>query len=161
MLINRILAAGLRTGAALAVTTTAAIMLAGKIETSAPWSPINAIAHIADGDDVSPPSEFSARESGLGLGINTAVMVSWGILYEAACLASRRKSSPASAILATAGTFIIDYQLLPPRLSPGIEKRLSRPAVLWAYAVLAATLALSPLWNDYDDTRTTDTSPWR
>jgi hypothetical protein len=152
----RILSSGLKTGAALSLATTSAIMAAGSRETGAPWSPINAISHIVDGDDVSQPSDFSPRESMLGLGINTAVMAAWSLMYEGALALTRKKSSPWIAAAAAGAAYAVDYKLVPARFTPGIEKKLSRGSIVGIYAILAATLALSPLWNDYDDTRSTE-----
>ncbi len=158
-MLKRILIAGIKTGVALAGATTAAVMLAGMYETGSPWSPINAIAHIVDGDEVSQPAEFSPRESCIGLGVNAGAMLGWGILYEAGLAACRKRSNPAAAATASALAALIDYKMVPPRLSPGIEKTLSPKAVTFAYVVLAATLALSPCWNTYDDIRSKDAEP--
>lgn len=131
-------------------------MAAGHRETGAPWAPINAICHIVDGDEVTQPSDFSARESSVGLAVNSAAMFGWALLYEGLLAATRRKSNAYFATGAAVAAYAIDYKVVPPRYSPGIEKKISRGSILGVYAVLAATLALSPLWNDYDDPRSTE-----
>lgn len=158
---KRIVMRGLKTGAVLSLTSTAAVMLAGLWETGSPWAGVNAISHIVDGDDISQPSEFSPRESSIGLAVNAAAMLGWAVLYEGALALAGKKSNPLTAAAASAAAYIVDYKIVPPRLRPGMEKKLSRDAIFAAYAVLAATLALSPLWNDYDENPSAETSTGR
>lgn len=150
-MIRRILGAGLKTGTALAVTTTTAMLLTGEYETGSAWSAVNAITHIVDGDDVTQPSRFEARASITGLAINTAAMLAWGVVYEAALALGRNRSGILSATATTAAAVTLDYKIVPPRLMPGIEKKLSIRSIALIYAVLGATLAASPLWNNYAD----------
>lgn len=147
MNLGKILTGGLKTGLALSLTTTAAILLASAKENNAPWAALNAVAHIVDGDDKEQPTQFSPRESILGVAVNGAAMAAWGILYHAALSVTRTRSTPLTATLATTAAYFIDYKVVPKQFTPGIEKRLSQASVLAAYAVLAATLAASPLWN--------------
>ena len=149
-MLAQIVKAGLKTGAILSATTIGAIMLAGKRETGSAWSPLNAICHIVDGDEVSQPNEFSPRASLLGLGLNATIMFAWATLYEGALAVTRKKSGPLPAAAAATAAYVIDYKLVPPRYTPGIEKKIGHGSVLAVYAVLAATHALSPLWNSYD-----------
>ena len=146
-MITRIIGNGLKTGFVLAATTTAAIMLASDKETSSPWAAINAVAHIVDGDEKEQPTEYSSRESALGIFINGTAMSTWGVLYEGALTVTKTKSSLLTALLATAAAYVIDYKVVPPQYTPGIEKRLSRQSILATYGVFAVTLALSSLWN--------------
>ncbi len=147
MLITQILVRGLKTGFALAATTNAAIMLASDKENGSPWAALNSVAHIVDGDDKVQPTDYSQRESLLGIAVNGTAMSAWGVLYEGALSVTHTKSSPLTAILATATAYVIDYKIVPKRYTPGIEDRLSQRSVLLAYAGMAITFALSPLWN--------------
>ncbi len=150
-MLKRILAAGIKTGGALALTTSLAVMTSSKRDTGDAWSAVNAICHIADGDDVSQPGGFRWRESILGLGINALAMTAWGLLYESALLLTKHKSTVVTGAAASTSAYVIDYHIVPDRFKPGIEKRMSVQGVLLAYAVLALTLAATPLWNDYQD----------
>ena len=147
MNIGKIFGNGLKTGLALSLTTTAAIMLASAIENKSPWGALNCVAHIIDGDDKEQPTGFSPRETTLGLAVNATAMALWGVLYEGALVVTKTPSTPLAAALATTVAYVTDYKLVPKRFTPGIEKRLSQTAILAAYAVLGATLAASPLWN--------------
>jgi len=147
MNIKRIVTHGLKTGFVLAATTTAVIMLASDKENGSPWAAVNAVAHVVDGDDVVQPTEYSSRESWLGIAVNGTAMCAWGVLYEAGLQATGARSSVLTALLGTAASYMIDYKVVPKQYTPGIENRLSPQSVGLAYAALGVTLALSGLWN--------------
>ncbi|GAC1393505.1 MAG: hypothetical protein NVS3B10_06830 [Polyangiales bacterium] len=141
-MVRRILLDGLKTGLTLAATTTAAIMLFGKRQRGSAWSGINAISHVVD-DARRFPRGFSARESAIGLGVTTAAMLGWGLLYRGALAAVGGRGGVVPAALATLAIGLVDYELLPARFSPGIERVLGPQAVATCYVVLGATLAFS------------------
>lgn len=147
MNIKRIIGNGLKTGFIMAATTTAVIMLASDKENGNPWAAVNSVAHIVDGDDVVQPTEYSPRESWLGIAVNGTAMCAWGVLYEGALQVTGAKSTVLTAILGTAASYIIDYKVVPKQYTPGIEARLSPQSVGVAYAALGVTLALSGVWN--------------
>jgi hypothetical protein len=146
-LITQSLTRGLKTGFALAAATNAAIMLASDKENGSPWAALNAVAHIIDGDGKEQPTVYSPRESWLGIGVNGTAMCAWGVIYEGALLVTKANSSVWTALVGTTAAYLIDYKVVPPQFTPGIEKRLSRSSVLIAYAALGLGLALSPAWN--------------
>lgn len=144
MNIPAVLARSVKTGLLLSAATSAVILIASKVENDDPWAAVNCIAHIVDGDDKTQPVHFSPRESLLGLGINTVAMLTWAVLYEGAIAALRLRPTPALAALTALKAWVIDYKIVPKRYTPGIEKRLSPPAVACSYLAFAAALALSP-----------------
>ncbi len=146
-LLTQSLTRGFKTGLALAAATNAAIMLASDRENGSPWAALNCVAHIVDGDDKEQPREYAPRESWLGILVNGTAMSAWGVLYEGALLVTNTKSSPLTAVLATAAAYGIDYKVVPKQFTPGIEKRLSSQSVMLSYAAMTVMFALSPLWN--------------
>ena len=102
MRLKKIIGDGLKTGLALAAATNAAIMLASDRELGAPWAAINAIAHVVDGDEVTQPSEYSPRESTIGILVNGTAMAAWGVLYEGALAVTKTRSSPFTGALGAA-----------------------------------------------------------
>ena len=146
-LLTQSLTRGFKTGLALAAATNAVIMLASDKENGSPWAALNCVAHIVDGDDKEQPREYAPRESRLGVLVNGTAMSAWGVLYEGALLVTRTKSSPLTALLATAAAYVIDYKIVPKQFTPGIEKRLTPKSVLASYAAMAVMFTLSPLWN--------------
>lgn len=145
--IKAILGTGLKTGAMLAVTTTAAIMLASDREQGNPWAAINAITHVVDGEEVTQPVTWSPHSSLLGVVINGSAMAAWGILYAGVLTMTRTKSNLLTGAIGAAVSYAVDYHAVPKRFTPGIEHRLSPRSVLFAYATLGATLALSGKWS--------------
>lgn len=147
MNIGKIIGDGLKTGLVMAAATTGAILLASAKENGSQWAAMNCVAHIVDGDEKEQPTGFSARETGLGVAVNATAMALWGVLYEGGLSITGIRSSALTAAIATTVAYVVDYKIVPKRFTPGIEKRLSQGAILASYAVLGATLAVSPLWN--------------
>ena len=116
-------------------------------ENDSPWAAINAVTHIVDGEEKEQPTGYAPRESGIGVGINGTAMAAWGVLYEGALLLTGAKSTLLTGGLASLAAWVIDYKIVPRRLAPGIETRLSSEAVWAAYAAMAIGFALSPAWN--------------
>jgi hypothetical protein len=143
---------GLKTGLALTAGTSAAILLASARERGQPWAAINAVTHIIDGDEVVPPEGWSPRSSLLGLGINAAAMGTWGVLYEGVLAVTHTRSRGWIGSLGASVAYLVDYGLVPQRLRPGIETRLSRGSVLAIYLVLASILAHSHRWTKQSPT---------
>jgi hypothetical protein len=146
-MLRKMLLDGLKTGLALAAATTAAIMVFGKREKGSPWAAINAVTHLVDGNGRLFPRSFSPRDSTIGIALNSAAMIAWGVLYEGVLAATGARSNVATASLATAAIWTIDYHVLPPRFSPGIERVLGLGSLLGTYAVIGATLAASRTWR--------------
>ncbi len=147
MNIAKIIGNGLKTGLVMAASTTAVIMLASGREQGDPWAAINAIAHVVDGDEREQPQHYAPRESTLGIAVNGTAMCAWGVLYEGALQVTGTRPRLWTAALAVAAAWVIDYKIVPRQYTPGIEKRLSPPAVGAAYAAMLVAFALSPRWN--------------
>ena len=136
----------LQTGAVASVATTVAIAALGKAEGTTAAAPINAISHILWGDEAATQDDLSATYTLTGLGLNTAAVGSWAALYEL-CFGGRRKEGVlAKALLGGAAisllAYVVDYFVVPERLTPGFEKRLSGASLFAIYVVLALSLGL-------------------
>jgi len=136
-----------RTGTALSSVTLAAIAALSSIETGKPSAAINAISHCIHGDDRQFGDELSVSESAVGTAVNTMAMFAWSFLYEWLVGSRKFKRAILPAVLFTGAAYVIDYHIVPRRLSPGIEKRLTMGAVLGVYASMAVCLVSSSLWN--------------
>jgi len=112
-------------------------------ETGHPAAALNATSHILWGDDAASKDKADLRHTLVGAVINAAAMVSWASVQQ---LLFPRARGPLSAlgIGATVSglAYVTDYYLVPRRLTPGFEKRLSPPALGAVYAVLAAALGV-------------------
>ena len=140
-MLRRVLLDGLKTGAALAATTTAALLYFSQRTRGSPWAGINAVAHVVSGNGRTARG-FSPRDTSVGLAVHAASMLGWGLLYRAALsVAGVRGVVPAG--IATLAIGFVDYELLPKRFSPGFERVLGPLGVGATFATLGATLALS------------------
>lgn len=131
-----------RSGAMATVTTTGAALLAGKWEVNTPAAGLNATSHIVWGSPAFHVDHFDLAHTGVGALVNAAAMFSWASVMHALFPAPQSKTAAAlvgSSVAALA--YIFDYHVVPARLTPGFEHRLSKRALLGLYAALGATLA--------------------
>ena len=137
---NTLLAAGVAT-----VGTTIASALLGLREAGDAAAPLNATSHILYGDRAAEQDGLSAEYTLVGAALNAGAMVGWAALQELILGRWARGGSPARAAVAGAATSVVayamDYHVVPERLTPGFEKRLSPTALALVYGALAATMA--------------------
>lgn len=138
---NTLVAAGLAT-----LATTLASFVLGERECGDVAAPLNATSHILWGDKAAEQDGFSAEYTLVGAVLNAGAMAGWAAIQEMVAGRWVRRGSPARAVVAGAATsavaYATDYHLVPERLTPGLEKRLSSGALAVMYSVLAASLAL-------------------
>ena len=135
----------MNSAAAATVATTAATAICGVVENGNWAAPVNAISHIAWGEKAAHREAVSIKHTVLGAGLNAAAMVAWAAFHHLVFRPHNRRSTAAGALArgaATAGiAYVVDYHVVPKRLTPGFEKRLSNRSVFAIYAALAASLA--------------------
>ena len=143
----------LTTGAVATAATTLAIAALGKAEDGNAVAPINAVSHILWGDEAASADQPDASHTLTGLALNAAAVIGWAGVHEllmprtgARRLEQALLAGAAVSVLA----FVTDYYVVPERLTPGFEKRLSNPALLGVYATLALSLAAGSLCNRRD-----------
>ena len=82
------------------------------------------------------------------LAANYGASVFWALLYEA--LGSRQRTRPRAlrdAAAAAAIAYVVDYHVVPKRLTPGFELRIPSKALAAIYAALAVGLSLRDLYG--------------
>jgi len=136
-----------QTGSLAVVATPIVTALCGKAEGKTATAPVNAISHILWGDEAARHDESSLKYTASGVVLNTAAMAPWAALYEALpdSLVDRRHmaGSLAGGAAVAAAAYVTDYHVVPRRLTPGFEKRLSGLSLLAIYSTLAVSLALA------------------
>ena len=129
-----------------ALATTAAAALCGQVENGKPFAPINAISHIALGDEALTQDEFSLKYTGTGAVLNNSATSTWVALHEMLFGAYQDEGNLPVAIaggaLVSACAYITDFYVVPKRFTPGFEHKLSFRSVLFIYVVLALALGL-------------------
>ena len=121
----------------------------GRAETGSAAAPINAPSQWLHGREALRRDDVSWRHTALGALVHGASSMLWAGLYGA--LRERRErrggtstaAALADAAAVTALAAVVDFKVVPDRLSPGFQHRLSRPAVVLTYASFAAGLLLA------------------
>ena len=136
----------LASAAGATVTTTAATAICGAVELGNAAAPINAISHIAWGDEAAEQDDLSTKYTVVGGVLNAAAMASWAAVHHFVFRPERREPGVVPALARGAATaaiaYVVDYYVVPKRLTPGFEKRLSGRSLFWIYVALAAGLAV-------------------
>lgn len=133
--------------AGIATALTAAAL--GEKERSSPAAPLNATSHIVFGDEAARQKRPSLKYTGTGFLLNHAAAILWAAVYEAWFGKSTDSHQVGKALAggaAVAGlAYLTDYYLVPERLTPGFEKRLSGTSLATIFGVLALSLPLRGL----------------
>lgn len=109
-------------------------------------APINAVTHCLWPEDAPRATAFSARHTMTGFAIHQAAAVFWGVLFEKLVprLPRERPACTAGAAAATAATaYLVDYHVVPKRLTPGFEAHLSPRSMACVYAAIATGFAVA------------------
>jgi hypothetical protein len=121
-------------------------------EGSTALAPINAVTHCLWPRRALRERRFSARFTLTGLAIHSASAVFWALLFEALNVRLSRyapRADPvavAAAATATAATaYIVDYHIVPERVTPGFDVHLSSRSLTAVYVALAVGLASAAL----------------
>lgn len=141
---------GMLSGALAAATTVGVLALCGRRERGSAAAPLNAVSHVYWGDRALRQDRATLRYTGAGLATHVAAALLWGVLYEK--LLGERRPRPLSRLVrdtaaASAAIATVDFGLVPERLTPGFEHRLSTPSLLGVYAALGLGLAAGTRWS--------------
>jgi hypothetical protein len=151
---NGLVGNALVSGTVAGITTALAASLAGKRETGSYAAPLNATSHVVWGNSEAAAQDgASAKYTLTGFLINHASTIFWAGIYEQ--LFGRKQGVQASSLkpfigaaVVTAGAYVTDYYLVPKRLTPGYELRLSNRSLATIYGALAVGLIAGYLLNE-------------
>jgi len=126
----------------------AALLWRGHVDNGHAAAPVNAVAHWFWPRRAPRQDRPSARFTLTGIATHFAAAALWCGVYE--LLRSRRHAAtPLQAVVDAAAVSavaaVVDLACVPDRLTPGFEKRLTRPSLGLVYGAFATGLALAGL----------------
>jgi hypothetical protein len=140
---------GVLTGSIACAATAATAAACGARESGSGVAAINAVSHIIWGRDAARTLEADVKHTLSGLALNEGASVFWAVLYERAFGDAADRGETGKALLgggAIAGlAYVTDYYLVPKRLTPGWEERVSDRSLAVIYIALALSLPLRGL----------------
>ena len=140
----RVVVSGVRA----ATTAAIAASLAGRWQSRSYAAPLNATSHIVWGDEAARHDEASAKYTGTGALLHYGAALFWAALHEAL-----PGPAPLRAAATAATAYVVDYPVVPRRLTPGFEMRVSPGALAAVYGALAIGFLTGSLWTDKAWTR--------
>jgi hypothetical protein len=148
---------GAISGSMASIATTVLLNLRGEQENGTPYAPVNAISHWIWGDRAADRNDPSVRYTVAGYAIHHASSTLWATVYEKwfGDAAEQRSVIPALAGGATIAALscFVDYKVVPKRLRPGYEMRLSTRSLALVYGLVGVTLPVRGLISGTRGTR--------
>jgi hypothetical protein len=136
-------------GTLASLLSTVVLATAGRRQAGSAVAPTNAVSHWLWGEESLREQQPTLRHTLLGYLTHHLASVFWATLYSR--LYGHRdaaKTVPqaiAGGLATSAVACVVDYQMVPKRLTPGFEHRLSTGAMVATYGALAAGLAIGAL----------------
>jgi len=143
----------LTSGSIAAVLTALTAAVAGRREAASYAAPLNATSHILWGEQATWRNQPTLKYTGVGVLLTYGAAVFWAALYEKLFGRARRSARSqhpvaegalraiGGAAAVSAGAYVTDYHLMPRRLTPGYERRVSGKSLATIFAALALGLA--------------------
>jgi hypothetical protein len=127
-------------GSVACLATAATAAACGRAESRSALAPINAISHVVWGDEANQVLDADLKHTAPALAINEGASIFWATLYERFFGDAADKGDVARAFLGggaiAALAYVTDYHVVPTRLTPGWENRLSEKSLALVYAAL-------------------------
>lgn len=136
-------------GTVASLLSTAVLALAGRREAGSAVAPTNAVSHWLWGDESLVAQQPDLRHTLTGYVTHHLASVFWATLYSR--IFGHREDAKelpqaiAGGVATSATAYVVDYYMVPKRLTPGYEHRISSGAMLATYGALAAGFALGAL----------------
>jgi hypothetical protein len=140
------LAEGAVSGSIAAVLSAAVVAVAGKRESGSAIAPINAVSHWMWGEEAAQDETVNVRHTGVGAVTQLLAGMFWGTLHALLRPHVRDEdvvpAAIAGGIATSVAAGVLDYGLIPKRLTPGYELRVSNRAIVAAFAAIAVGVAI-------------------
>lgn len=146
---KHILREGLISGTLAGLLSGAALLITGKRDTGSTLAAVNAESHWLWGDEALREDRLTLRHTLTGIVTHQLATVFWATLH--AWVRGDRKAvrrlpeAVLGGIATSAAAAAIDYTLVPRRLTPGFEHRLSTGSMIGVFAAMAGGIAIGTL----------------
>lgn len=145
---------GVVSGTLAGLASAAALAIAGQRDTGSPYAAINAESHWLWGDESLREDRPTLKHTLAGLVTHQLSTVFWATLYALARGERRAVHRVPEALIGgiatSAAAAAIDYTLVPKRLTPGFEHRLSRGSMVGVFAAIAGGIVIGTLLQGRD-----------
>lgn len=130
-------------GSALAMSAAcgAAMLVASQLRNGSPWAGLNAMATAVGLGPKRARKRFDASATLAGAGVLVGGFVLYAALYEGSLMATGKRRSLASGVLAALGGFGVDQLALRSELVPNFRRTLGDGGTLAKYAALGLAAA--------------------
>jgi hypothetical protein len=136
-------------GSVASIFSAFSLSLLGHRDLNRSAAPINGPSQWIWGRHAPYENRFSFRYTVVGYCIHHAASIFWAIGYERfiknRTTTNKIYSAVAPAIYTAATAYIVDFFLVPKRLTPGFENRLSKRSLVWVYGTFALGLSIPVL----------------
>jgi hypothetical protein len=126
--------------------TLATVALCGRRDSGSAIAPVNASSHVIWGERAAAVERATLRHTLPGVLINAGAGLWWALVFEKLFGAMADRHGAAAAATGGAATaalaYAVDYHLVPRRLTPGWEHRMSGRSVATSLAAMGAGLAV-------------------
>jgi hypothetical protein len=135
----------LAAGSIVCAVTLAAVAARGLTDSGSAIAPINATSHVVYGPAAGNVDLPDIKHTVPGLAINAGACMFWATVYER--LFGRGNSGRAGralfgGALVAALAYVVDYHLVPKRLTPGWEERVSSRSLAMIFGAMALSLPI-------------------
>jgi hypothetical protein len=127
-------------GTAVSLVTTALLSLVAQMRGRHPVETINATSHWFWGDGAGRTRAVDGKHTALGFATHHLASMLWASVFQFVRRASPGRSPLADAAGVSILAAVVDYLVVPKRLTPGWEKVVSPGAIALAYAAMTIGL---------------------
>jgi len=135
-----LLGRALLSGSAASITTTVTLALLARAQGRHPVQPVNSTSHWYLGEAAGRSRALDLPHTLGGYLTHHAASVFWATAFEAVRALRPRRAPVGEALAISALAALVDYAVVPKRLTPGWEKVVTPRAIALAYGVMAVSL---------------------
>ena len=124
-----------------AVTSVTALLLS-KVLTGRAAAGLNATSHIVWGDSAGRVKATDFKHTAVGAALHVGAMAGWAAVHELMPRARWPLAAVSKGALVSALAYLVDYYVVPKRLTPGFEKHFTPGGMMLMYGALAGALGV-------------------